>query len=51
MRQMMRMRSTLTLVIFAVAAIAALRYPLAGMVLIALCLLFYLRPEAPGVRA
>jgi uncharacterized membrane protein len=46
-RQTMRIRSTVTLGIFAVAAIVALKYPIAGIVLICLCLGFYVRPEAP----
>jgi len=46
-RQTMRIRSTVTLGIFAVAAIVALEYPIAGIVLICLCLGFYVRPEAP----
>jgi uncharacterized membrane protein len=50
MQMMMRMRSLVTLVVFAVAAIVALKYPGAGMVLICLCLVFYVRPEAPGVK-
>jgi len=43
----MRIRSTVTLGIFASAAIVALKYPIAGIVLICLCLGFYVRPEAP----
>jgi uncharacterized membrane protein len=46
-RQTMRIRSTVTLGIFAIAAIVALKYPIAGIVLICLCLGFYVRPEAP----
>jgi uncharacterized membrane protein len=46
-RQTMRIRSTVTLGIFASAAIVALKYPIAGIVLICLCLGFYVRPEAP----
>ena len=46
-RTMMRMRSLLTLVIFAFAAIVALKFPVLGMALICLCLIVYLRPEAP----
>jgi uncharacterized membrane protein len=46
-RQTMRIRSMVTLGIFAVAAIVALKYPIAGIVLICLCLGFYVRPEAP----
>ncbi len=50
-RKMMRMRSWTTLLVFATAAIVALRYPIAGMTMICLCLLVYLRPEAPGSRS
>jgi uncharacterized membrane protein len=46
-RQTMRIRSKVTLGIFAIAAIVALKYPIAGIVLICLCLGFYVRPEAP----
>jgi len=46
-RRTMRIRSTVTLGIFASAAIVALKYPIAGIVLICLCLGFYVRPEAP----
>jgi len=48
-RMMMRMRSLATLAIFAAAALVALKYPAGGMALICLCLMVYLRPEAPGV--
>lgn len=51
MRRVMRIRSVVTLLVFALAALLALAWPFAGMVLICLCLLFYLRPEAPGVRS
>jgi uncharacterized membrane protein len=47
-RQMMRRRARATLLVFACAAVVALWWPFAGMSLICLCLLFYLRPEAPG---
>ena len=43
-RSMMRMRSLATLAVFAAAGIAALRYPIAGMALICLCLFVYLSP-------
>jgi uncharacterized membrane protein len=43
-RSMMRMRSFATLAVFAAAGIAALRYPIAGMVLICLCLILYVSP-------
>ena len=46
-RQTMRIRLTVTLGIFAIAAIVALKYPIAGIVLICLCLGFDVRPEAP----
>jgi uncharacterized membrane protein len=49
-RKMMRMRSIATLVLFAIAAITALRFPAAGMVLVCLCLVFYLRPEPRGIN-
>jgi uncharacterized membrane protein len=48
MRQMMRMRSFGTLGVFALAAVVALKFPLAGMLLVCACLVLYLRPEAPG---
>jgi uncharacterized membrane protein len=50
-RKMLKMRSMGTLLVFACAAVAALWWPIAGMSLICVCLLFYLRPEAPGVDA
>jgi hypothetical protein len=51
MRRMMRVRSLSTLGVFALVAVTALRFPLGGMGLICLCLLLYLRPEAPGMKA
>ncbi len=45
---MMRMRSLTTLGVFLVAALIALKYPIAGMIVICLNLLLYLSPEAPG---
>lgn len=50
MKRMMRMRSVVTLLIFAMAAGLALASPIAGMALISLCLVVYLRPEAPGIE-
>jgi hypothetical protein len=47
---MMRVRSLITLGIFAAAALVSLRYPAGGMALICLCLIVYLRPEAPGMK-
>jgi len=49
-RMMMRVRSLVTLGIFTTAAIVALKYPVGGMTLICLCLIVYLRPEAPGSK-
>jgi uncharacterized membrane protein len=47
-RRIMRFRSITTLVIFAVAAIVALKYPLVGLGMCCCCLIVYLKPEAPG---
>lgn len=47
MRRLMRMRSFLTLGFFTAAAVVALRWPVAGMALICLCLAGYLRPDVP----
>lgn len=46
-RHLMHTRAFLTIAIFFVASLVALRQPVAGLVLICLCLLLYLRPEAP----
>ena len=47
-RSMMRMRSLVTLAVFAAAGVVALRYPIGGMAMICLCLIVYLSPGAPG---
>ncbi len=47
-RRIMRFRSIITLVIFAAAAIVALKYPLVGLGMCCCCLIVYLKPEAPG---
>ena len=47
-RSMMRMRSLVTLAVFAAAGGVALRYPIGGMAMICLCLIVYLSPGAPG---
>jgi uncharacterized membrane protein len=47
-RRVMRWRSITTLVLFAVAAIVALEYPLAGLGICIACLLGYLKPDPPG---
>jgi uncharacterized membrane protein len=49
-RKMMRIRALATTGLFAAAAVVALKYPLGGMALIFLCLVVYLRPEAPGIK-
>ena len=48
-RRIMRFRSVTTLVIFAAAAIVALKYPLVGLGMCC-CLIVYLKPEAPGAE-
>jgi uncharacterized membrane protein len=50
-RRMMRVRSLVTLGLFASAAVVALKYPIGGMALICLCLIVYLRPEAPDMKS
>jgi uncharacterized membrane protein len=49
-RRMMRMRSVSTLVVFAVAALVALKWPFWGLGLCCACLALYVRPEAPVLR-
>ena len=48
MRQMTRARSFVTLGMFVVASIVALKFPLWGFALVCCVLFAYLRPEAPG---
>jgi uncharacterized membrane protein len=47
-RTTMLIRAAATLCVFAVAALVALAYPLAGLGLCIGCLIVYLKPEAPG---
>jgi TMEM175 potassium channel family protein len=47
-RRIMRVRSITTLCLFGVAAVVALKYPLAGLGICICCLIVYLKPEAPG---
>jgi TMEM175 potassium channel family protein len=47
-RRVMRIRSIVTLVIFAVAAGVALKFSVVGLGLCCCCLIVYLKPEAPG---
>ena len=49
-RGIMHARSLITLCVFAAAALVALRYPIAGIVMCIGCLVFYLRPEPPWAR-
>lgn len=46
-RRIMRIRSVVTLAIFALAAGVALRFPIAGLAMCC-CLIVYLKPGAPG---
>jgi uncharacterized membrane protein len=50
MRQMLRMRSFITIGVFAAAAVVALRWPAVAMTLTCLCLIGYLRPDIPGPK-
>lgn len=50
MRRLLRMRSFITIGVFAAAAVVALKWPVAAMVLICLCLIGYLRPDVPAVK-
>lgn len=50
MRRLLRMRSFFTIGVFAVAAVVALWWPVAGMVLICICLAGYLRPDVPDAK-
>lgn len=47
MRRLLRMRSFITIGVFAVAAVVAVRWPAVAMALICLCLIGYLRPDVP----
>ncbi len=47
-RRIMRFRSITTLCLFGVAAVVALKYPLAGLGTCICCLILYLKPEPPG---
>jgi uncharacterized membrane protein len=50
MRRLLRMRSFITIGVFAAAAAVALKWPAAGMVLICMCLVVYLRPDVPTLK-
>ncbi|WP_258588172.1 TMEM175 family protein [Mesorhizobium sp. AR02] len=49
-RKRMRVRALATLCLFALAAVVALKYPIAGLVICCCCLAVYLRPEVPRSR-
>ena len=49
-RRIMRFRSITTLFLFGVAAVVALKYPLAGLGICICCLIVYLRPDPPGTE-
>jgi uncharacterized membrane protein len=48
LRRIMRIRSIATLCLFALAAVVALRFPLAGLGICICCLILYLKPDPPG---
>jgi hypothetical protein len=48
-RGIMRVRSIVTLCLFGVAAIVALKFPLVGLGICCCCLIVYLKPEAPAL--
>jgi uncharacterized membrane protein len=50
MRRLLRMRSFVTIGVFAAAALVGLKWPLVAMALICLCLVGYLRPDIPAPR-
>ena len=47
-RRIMHFRSIVTLCLFGVAAVVALKYPLLGLGICCCCLIVYLKPDAPG---
>ena len=49
-RRIMHFRSVTTLCLFGVAALVALKYPLAGLGICICCLVVYLKPDPLGVR-
>lgn len=49
-RGTMRIRSIVTLCLFAIAALVAFKYPLIGLGICICCLIVYLRPDPPGVQ-
>ena len=49
-RRIMHVRSVVTLCLFAIAAVVALKHPLVGLGVCCSCLIVYLKPDAPGGR-
>ena len=47
-RTILRFRSIMTLCVFGIAAVVALKYPLVGLGMCICCLIVYLKPETPG---
>jgi TMEM175 potassium channel family protein len=47
-RRIMHFRSLTTLLVFGVAALVALKYPLVGLGMCICCLIVYLKPDPPG---
>ena len=49
-RRAMWIRSIATLCLFGIAALVALKYPLAGLIICICCLIVYLKPDPPSAR-
>lgn len=49
-RRMMRMRSFITVLLFAAAAVIALGWPVVAMAVICVCLIGYVRPDIPASK-
>jgi hypothetical protein len=49
-RRMLRMRSFVTVLLFAATAVIALQWPVVAMVFICVCLIAYVRPDIPTKR-
>jgi hypothetical protein len=47
---MLRMRSFVTVLLFAATAVIALQWPVVAMVRICVCLIAYVRPDIPTKR-
>src|SRR5262249_3369509 len=49
-RRLMRVRSIVTLCLFGIAAVVALKFPLVALGICICCLIVYLRPAPPGLQ-